>query len=322
MKRLFYSLLALLIVVGCARTISDLILKVGNGTDADVKIEMELGKGVSNPYLNYDTTNDKFQFCNEGSSCEDMGSGSGGGVPLLAKGSLLTSNGTANGEFTACADDEIIVYDAAESNGFKCEAKPVDTDTNAGTLCNAGEYLDGDGTCQAVPSGGSTPPGLIASVSSISLTSTSGAPQNILVTSIAGVKPNTYYRVEVIGDAAASLSGSGANAAECTGYNVQVGYRITATSTGGDNLFGGGNKFIDWGQRTMPYFRSSFGNTRCNANFTSGISNSFYILNDADTTLNINIVFTSTNSNSSSGGYTILTDSSTFFGDVLVTEMY
>lgn len=51
--------------------------------------------------------------------------GGGSGVPLMSKGSLLTSNGTANGEFTACADDEIIVFDAAEVNGFKCEAKPV-----------------------------------------------------------------------------------------------------------------------------------------------------------------------------------------------------
>lgn len=132
MKKFLKLFLVLLIVAGCARTISDLILKVGDGTDADVKIEMELGKGVSNPYLNYDTTNDKFQFCNEGSSCEDMGSGSGGGgVPLLGKGSLLTSDGATNGEFTACANDEIIVYDSAEVNGFKCEAKPSGGGTSA-----------------------------------------------------------------------------------------------------------------------------------------------------------------------------------------------
>jgi len=127
MNKIKYVLLGLLLssAIVFGRSIVDTVLKLGDSTDSDVKIEMELGKGASNPYLNYDTTNDKFQFCNEGSGCEDMGSGSGGGgVPLLGKGSLLTSDGTTNGEFTACADDEIIVYDAAEVNGFKCEAKP------------------------------------------------------------------------------------------------------------------------------------------------------------------------------------------------------
>lgn len=116
------GLLITLLVIGCARTISDLVLKVGTGTDVDVKIEAELGKGASNPYLNYDATNDKWQFCNEGVGCDDMGSG---GLPLLAKGSLLTSNGTANGEFSACANGEIIEWDSTEANGFKCVTKPT-----------------------------------------------------------------------------------------------------------------------------------------------------------------------------------------------------
>jgi hypothetical protein len=150
MKKFYYSLFALLFVVGCARTISDLIIKVGDGTDADVKIEMELGKGVSNPYINYNTTNDKFEFCNEGAGCAEMGSG-GGGIPLLAKGSLLTSNGTANGEFSACADGEIIEYDAAEVNGFKCVTKPAspvftfatgNSGTTACSLSGNGALLD------------------------------------------------------------------------------------------------------------------------------------------------------------------------------------
>jgi hypothetical protein len=32
-----------------------------------------------------------------------------------------------------------------------CKAVPVDTDTNAETICSAGKYLDGDGTCKTVP---------------------------------------------------------------------------------------------------------------------------------------------------------------------------
>ena len=42
------------------------------------------------------------------------------GLPLFAKGSILTSNGVLNGEFTACADGEILEWDSAESEGVKC----------------------------------------------------------------------------------------------------------------------------------------------------------------------------------------------------------
>lgn len=71
---------------------------------------------------------------------------------ITAKGNLLTSNGSAQTEFAACTNDEILVWDAAELTGMKCEAKPVDT--NAGTICSAGEYLDGDGSCQPAGGGG------------------------------------------------------------------------------------------------------------------------------------------------------------------------
>jgi len=43
---------------------------------------------------------------------------------ITAKGNLLTSDGSAQTEFAACADDEILVWDAAELTGMKCEAKP------------------------------------------------------------------------------------------------------------------------------------------------------------------------------------------------------
>ena len=43
---------------------------------------------------------------------------------ITTKGGLLTSNGTAQVEALACADDEIIVYDSTEANGFKCAAAP------------------------------------------------------------------------------------------------------------------------------------------------------------------------------------------------------
>lgn len=51
-------------------------------------------------------------------------------IPLLGKGSLLTSDGLDNGEFTACADGETIVWDASETNGFKCSPLATEAITN------------------------------------------------------------------------------------------------------------------------------------------------------------------------------------------------
>ena len=75
------------------------------------------------------------------------------GIPLMQKGSILVSDGFFLGEKLACADNDILVYDALETDGLGCQPIPVDTNTNAATLCNSGEYLDGDGTCQTVPVG-------------------------------------------------------------------------------------------------------------------------------------------------------------------------
>lgn len=51
-------------------------------------------------------------------------------VPVLDKGSLLTSDGLDNGEFAACADGETIVWDSSETNGFKCSPLATEAITN------------------------------------------------------------------------------------------------------------------------------------------------------------------------------------------------
>lgn len=53
----------------------------------------------------------------------------------------------------ACTDGQVLEWLGA--SGWVCGNKTVNTDTNtnAATECSAGQYLDGDGTCQAVPSG-------------------------------------------------------------------------------------------------------------------------------------------------------------------------
>jgi hypothetical protein len=54
---------------------------------------------------------------------------------ITAKGNLLSHNGSDMLEFTACANDEIIVWDSAQTFGFSCQAQPsggwvdVTTDT-------------------------------------------------------------------------------------------------------------------------------------------------------------------------------------------------
>lgn len=45
----------------------------------------------------------------------------------LAKGSLITSDGTANGEFTACADNQPLVFDSTEDSGLRCSGSVTDT---------------------------------------------------------------------------------------------------------------------------------------------------------------------------------------------------
>jgi len=45
-------------------------------------------------------------------------------VGVLGKGELLTSNGTSNGTQAACADDELLVWDATEVSGVKCAPAP------------------------------------------------------------------------------------------------------------------------------------------------------------------------------------------------------
>lgn len=65
---------------------------------------------------------------------------------ITTKGGLLTSDGSTQAEVPACADDEIIVFDSAETYGFKCEAKPsggggsgptIETSHNSGTAYDA-----------------------------------------------------------------------------------------------------------------------------------------------------------------------------------------
>lgn len=44
-------------------------------------------------------------------------------MPIMAKGSLVASNGAQNGEFTKCINGEIIVWDSSEDAGFRCATR-------------------------------------------------------------------------------------------------------------------------------------------------------------------------------------------------------
>ena len=69
---------------------------------------------------------------------------------ITAKGNILSHNGSVQTQFLACPDGKILEYDSTEDKGLLCGDKTVDT--NAATICDDDEYLNGDGTCDAIPS--------------------------------------------------------------------------------------------------------------------------------------------------------------------------
>lgn len=274
----FKILLALvLVVIGVAnaRTIVDVLLQIGNGTDVDVEIEAELGKGVNNPALKYNATDDAWEFCNEGAACQQMGSDSG--LPLLSKGSLVTNDGTNNSEFTACADTEIIEWDSAETNGFKCVAKPVDTNTNAATLCAAGEYLDGDGTCKTLPSGGGggATPTVVTGFTEdyVSAGSDTTRAVSFSVTSGATVKVDCIIT--------ASFNYDKNSDGNCADDNWILQHRIDARNFGSDSLikFGGTTslELLDQDRFQQYGARSSGFPSDCEASYRNTSHASFYV---------------------------------------------
>lgn len=68
-------------------------------------------------------------------------------LPLLAKGSLVTSDGVGNGELTVGADDQILVADSAETSGLKWIDLPASGSRL--NLLNDGSFEAGvtDGSC-------------------------------------------------------------------------------------------------------------------------------------------------------------------------------
>ena len=68
--------------------------------------------------LVYATDEKKFYFDN-GTALVEVGSGAGGGVPLLSKGGIITSDGSNNGELTVGTDGQILSADSAEVSGLK-----------------------------------------------------------------------------------------------------------------------------------------------------------------------------------------------------------
>jgi hypothetical protein len=84
--------------------------------------QRDLISGMSAGDMVFNSDSGKLNYY-DGAAWEEVGSGSGGGggIPLLSKGALITSDGTTNGEFT-CADGEKLEWDSAEASGVKCVA--------------------------------------------------------------------------------------------------------------------------------------------------------------------------------------------------------
>jgi len=75
-------------------------------------------------------------------------------LPINQKGSLITSDGTLNGELLVGTVGQFLTVNPTAPNGVGLEwVTATLLDTNASTICSNGEYLDGDGTCKIPFSG-------------------------------------------------------------------------------------------------------------------------------------------------------------------------
>lgn len=111
---------------------------------------------------------------------------------ITAKGNILSHNGSVQTQFVACADGKILEYDSTEDKGLLCGDKT----SNASMLCAAGEYLNGDGTCDvaASMSQNTVGDGLIDMSASVNFIETSVALSNLDVKNAANGR-TTYFVV-------------------------------------------------------------------------------------------------------------------------------
>ena len=79
MKKTLIITTAIIAVLFVGFATSDNDFFVGDGADTDKKIGVNIGSGATNPFIKYNTTDDVWQFSNDGTTVADFGSGSGGG---------------------------------------------------------------------------------------------------------------------------------------------------------------------------------------------------------------------------------------------------
>jgi len=89
--------------------------------------------------------------------------------PLTTEGDILYRDATQDTRLPIGTEGQVLTVNAS---GFPTWSDNV-VDTNAATICNAGEYLDGDGTCNTLPSGSTFSKTLLASAEINSSVSTS-----------------------------------------------------------------------------------------------------------------------------------------------------
>jgi len=72
---------------------------------------------VGDPVILYVAQDSDFTYVWDGSAYQLVGDGSTG-IPTMAKGSLIGSNGTVNGEISVGTDDQLLVADSAQAAGL------------------------------------------------------------------------------------------------------------------------------------------------------------------------------------------------------------
>lgn len=118
------------------------------------------------------------------------------GIPVLSKGALITSNGTANGEFSACADGEKLEWDSAEPSGIKCVGESVSYSFNKvvwplDSTC----YWENSPASSGVWYDVSSSAGTCSTSPIVSGTEVSAVASNLLKVDISNSRIDGYYKI-------------------------------------------------------------------------------------------------------------------------------
>ena len=252
---LFVSIIFLL--SSCARSIRDQELNLGTGLSVPVYVYADVGL-ANKPFLKFNTTTSKWEFSNDGLASNEFGSG-GGGIPTMAKGSLVTSNGTVNGELAVGTDGQILVADSIEVSGLKWVDLPSS---------NPQPVFEGTYDVQFI----TTDPASNIIFTGETINITAGADVRVELVTVDSISSSG------VSQWGQSTSGSPTNNLDCVNLSNVASY-VQTTVYAKDNDSGNTRELLRNNITSLPGF--DVNNSSCQMQFRVGCSGTTY-LNDAD----------------------------------------